>query len=322
MKKVFVTGVTGLLGTNLLNSLLGSGYHVIGFLRDKTRYVGIYHENLELIEGSLFDDIVHLLEDIDIVVHIAAETRHDLVDYDHYHMINRNATIQLFNCSVKCNVEKFIFISTANTMGFGSLNNLGNEASKSKEQYSSSFYAQSKLEAENYLLEHHDKMDVVILNPTFMLGAYDTKPSSGKIILMGWRKFFVFYPSGGKNFVHVKDVVYGIIRAFSHGENGERYLLANENMSYKEFYTRLNIITNQNPVMIQIPNLILKMMGKVGDLLRYMRIKTDLSSVNMGMLMTNNFYSNAKSIKELKVDYRLVDHSIKDAVNYFLSVNK
>lgn len=42
----------------------------------------------------------------------------------------------------------------------------------------------------------------------------------------------------------------------------------------------------------------------------------------MGMLMTLNYYSNAKSIKELKMSFKPVNDSTKDAVNYFLSLER
>ena len=58
-----------------------------------------------------------------------------------------------------------------------------------------------------------------------MLGAYDTKPSSGKIILMGLNKKLLFHPPGGKNFVHVRDVAKGLISCLEKGKNGERFVL-------------------------------------------------------------------------------------------------
>jgi hypothetical protein len=52
--------------------------------------------------------------------------------------------------------------------------------------------------AEDFLINHKDVMDIVIANPTFMLGAYDAKPSSGRIIMMAWRKSSSFTHRVGK----------------------------------------------------------------------------------------------------------------------------
>src|SRR5690554_7790587 len=74
MKRVFMTGITGLLGTNLANALLESNFYVTAIVRDPKRYVGKRTANLNLIEMGLFDDYDIYLNEIDYVVHIAAIT--------------------------------------------------------------------------------------------------------------------------------------------------------------------------------------------------------------------------------------------------------
>lgn len=319
MKKVFVTGANGLLGTNLINELLFKGYRVKGLLRDKTKYQGPEHENLELTEGNLTDNLASFLMDCDYVVHVAAVTSQSLLKYSDYRETNYDATVHLFNLAVQCNIKKFIFVSSVNTIGHGSRINPGSEEIEIRAPFDSCFYAMSKLEAENYLLQNNQKTEVIIVNPSFMLGGYDSKPSSGKIILMFWKKRILFYPPGGKNFVHVVDVADGIISSIERGVNGERYILANENLSYLEFIEKLNLQTKQNPVMIKIPGFVLIPFGYFGDILRFFRVRTSLSSVNTKILCVNNFYSNKKSVSELNLNYQTTDTAIKDAINYFIN---
>ena len=317
MKKIFITGLNGLLATNLSNDLLGNGVLVKGLIRNKLKFKGHNHKNLAIIQGDLFDELSPHLNGIDIVIHAAAETNQNLINYSDYRKTNYDATIQLFNTAIECHVKKFIFISTSSTLGYGSINNLGNEQQKIRFPFDNSLYTKSKLEAENYLLQNNDKIEVIIINPSFMLGPYDSKPSSGKIILMAWKKKIIFYPSGGKNFVHVKDASAGIINSLEKGKNGEKYLIANENLSYAEFFSKLNHLTNQNPIMIKIPKQLLIALGYFGDFLRMLNIKTNISSVNMKILCVNNFYSNDKSVTALNIKYRPVDFAIKDAIAYF-----
>jgi nucleoside-diphosphate-sugar epimerase len=134
---------------------------------------------------------------------------------------------------------------------------------------------------------------------------------------MGWKKKVIFYPPGGKNFVHVEDVANGIIRCIEKGMNGEKYILANENLSYKDFFIKLNQIAKQKSVMIKLPRTILIGIGFLGELLRSLGFKSSLSLVNMKMLCTNNFYSNKKSLTHLGMKYRPVEYAISDALNYF-----
>lgn len=306
-----------MLGIKLTHDLLDKGFIVKVLIRNTKSYKGQKHINLKLIPGNLFEDFTSVIKDIDLVIHIAAETIQNLTSYKDYRNINYNATVQLFHAAIRCKVKKFIFISTVNTIGYGSLDAPGTEQNCIRPPFSHSYYAKSKMNAENYMLQNKYKIDVSIINPTFMLGAYDTKPSSGKITLMGWQKRIIFYPPGGKNFVHVKDVSGGIINCMEKGKSGERYIMANENLTYREFFKRLNKITNQRPIMIQVPKPLLLLLGYLGDTMRFFKIKSSLSSVNMNILCISNYYSNKKSISQLNIEYQSIDVAISDAVNYF-----
>lgn len=317
MKTVFLTGISGLLGTNLAHQLLATGHKVIGLVRKKESYLGLNHPNLTLFEGSLFSDLTQVLKDVQIVVHAAAETRQCLKSYSQYYNINRNATILLYNTALFCNVEHFIYISTANTSGYGSSEQPGDENTPVKSPFDKSLYAKSKLEAERYLLCSANKMKVNILNPTFMIGAWDSKPSSGRIILMGWNKRIAFFPPGGKNFVHVEDVAKAVLRCIDYGKPGEKYIIAGDNLSYHEFFNKVVSISKQKTLLVRIPSSALTAIGYIGDFLRLIGIRTGICVNNMRILSVKNFYSNDKSVRQLGLDYMPADVAITDAINYF-----
>ncbi|WP_430811239.1 MULTISPECIES: NAD-dependent epimerase/dehydratase family protein [unclassified Carboxylicivirga] len=317
MKSVFVTGINGLLGTNLVNFLLKSGFKVFGLVRHINSYQGMQSEHLKIIRGTLFDDHTTVLSKVDYVIHIAAVTAQNILSETYYWRVNTNATKQLYQNAIKCNVKKFVFVSSANTIGYGSKEKPGSEEMSWRQPFCDSIYAQSKKLAENHVLSGKCRMKTIVVNPTFMLGAFDTKPSSGKIVLMAWKKKMVFYPPGGKNFVHVEDVAKGILYALQKGRNRNRYLLSNENLSYYEFFQKLNRVCQQKPVMVKVPKVILLALGHLGDFLRRANVATSLSSVNMRTLCINNYYTNHKSASELDLSYQPVDKAIEDAISYF-----
>mgnify|MGYP000689706787 CR=1 FL=1 len=135
-------------------------------------------------------------------------------------------------------IEKLIYIGTANTYGYGSLDALGDETKPMRYPHTQSLYAQSKAEAQKCIDDASSKINIATLSPTFMIGANDTKPSSGKLILAVLNKKIAFYPSGGKNVVAVNDVVHGIIKAFRLKESGRKLILANENLTYKTLFKK------------------------------------------------------------------------------------
>lgn len=317
MKKVFMTGITGLLGTNLANQLLYQGYHVTAIVRDPQKYFGNKTPNLQLVKMGLWDEYDIYLKDVDIVIHIAAVTATNLLRYTDYAKVNYDATIRLFEKSITTKVPKFIFVSTANTIGYGNLEMPGTETKKIKKPFDKLYYAQTKLQAEKYLIARRKDMDVTILNPTFMIGPYDSKPSSGKIILMGINKRIVFYPPGGKNFVPVKDVVEAIINSFAYGKSGERYLVGAENIPYRDFFERLNHIARQRPLLVPVPKLFMLTLGLLGSCLRFLHIRSNLSFHNMKALCIKSYYTNSKSRNELNLTYSSLDTAIVESVNYF-----
>lgn len=317
MKKVLVTGSNSLLGSNLIRELLYLNYSVKGLVRNPSSFLLPGHPNLELVQGSLSDDLRGHMDGCFSVIHVAGETSQNLLTYSEYQKTNVEGTLNLLHAAVDKKLERFIFVSTANTIGYKDDFNAGEELQPMKPPYDQSFYSLSKLEAEKRILDYSDRIDIIITNPTFMLGPYDTKPSSGKIILMGLNNRIIFHPPGGKNFVNARDVAKGLIQCLEKGKNGEKYLLSGENMSYREFFIKLNTLQNRNPILINLPKWSLMLLGYAGELLRSLKIKTSLSLVTMRILCVDNFYSNKKSKTELKLSYQSIEQGILEAVAYF-----
>lgn len=319
MAKVLITGANGLLATNIILVLLEKNYQVRGLLRDQNKYKGPEHPDIELTEGDITseDTVKSALAGCDFVIHVAALTAHDLSRYNPYLKVNVEATEMLLKASLEKNIKKFVYVSSANAFGFGTRDKPGHEQKPIKPPFSGSHYAKSKLEGQERTLKFKNHMDVSVVNPTFMIGPYDSKPSSGRIIIMGYRKKVIFCPPGGKNFVNVTDAARGTVKALEAGKNGETYLLSGENLTYKQFFKKLSGITESKPHIITLPHFILLTAGVLGSFMRLLGIKTQLSLTNMKMLCVKNFYSNEKARRELGVDFYPIDTGIKEAVKWF-----
>jgi dihydroflavonol-4-reductase len=115
---VLVTGANGLLATNTIIELLSQGYRIVGLLRDKRKFLLPAHIYLELIEGDLLDEelLDHAVQKCDCVIHIAAETRQSLINYNEYYNINVVCTERLIKAALKYKLKRFVFVSTANTI--------------------------------------------------------------------------------------------------------------------------------------------------------------------------------------------------------------
>lgn len=318
---VLVTGANSLLGANVISELLGNGYFVRGLVRKKSGYKGPQHVNLELVEGNFTDEecLGQVMPGCDAVIHIAADTSQSGRHYSRYYEVNVRGTRRLIQSAADHGVQRCVVVASANVFGYGSREIPGCELNEMCEPFASSYYARSKYEALQAAMSYKDRIEVVAVAPTFMLGAYDAKPSSGRIIKMGYGRKVAFCPPGGKNFVHVADAARGVVSALEKGANGETYLLCSENLSYKEFYKKLNGVTgNKGVVYITVPRLLLYIAGGLGSCLRALGVPTQVSLPNMRMLCVTGYYHNYKATRDLKVDFRPIEEAISDAVRWFV----
>ncbi|MCH4553618.1 NAD-dependent epimerase/dehydratase family protein [Aestuariibaculum lutulentum] len=318
---VLVTGASGLLGTNAVLELLTHGYQVVGLVRSKSRFKGGEHKNLRLIKGDLLNEktMERVIKGCDYVVHAASLTNPEILNYGEFQDVNIQGTKTIVQFAIIHKIKRIIYISTANVFGYGTLDDLGNELKAIKKPFSKSLYSKSKLEAQEFVLSKANDIEVVVLNPSFIIGAYDTKPTSGKLVLLGLNKRFVFHPPGGKSFICAQDVAKGIVKAITNGKNGEAYILSNENLSFKNFFKLLNEKQLTKAVLVEIPKVGLLFMGFIGDLLRRLQFKIPFSSNNMKILCASSFYSNVKAKKELGLTFSPIEKGLKEAVVWFIT---
>ena len=318
--KVLVTGANGLLGHNVVFELLKQQYSVRILVRS-TQNIHFDLEKIEVFEGNFTDykTLKQAASGCGAIIHIAAVTATNLLHYEDYRKINVDGSALLIKVANELNINRLVYVSTANTIGFGTERKLADESFNIEFPFSESFYAQSKVASEQLFIEASDKPNkhIEIINPTFMIGAFDTKPSSGKLILMGYKKRLMFAPKGGKNFVAVEAVAVSICNALVGGQNGERYLASGINLSFKEFYSLQMQVENYSQHIFELPSFILILTGKVGDLIRFLGIKTELCSMNLKQLMIREYYSNTKAKSELTLPETNIKIAIKEAIDWF-----
>jgi len=321
---VLVTGANGLLGHNVVLELLKRQHSV----RIIVRSTNDIHYNLDLVDvfkGNFthYESLKQAAKGYDAIIHIAAVTTTNLLHYEDYAKINVDGSAQVISVATELNINRIVYVSTANTIGFGSEQQPADESFQIEYPFSGSFYARSKVASEQLFVEASRLPDkhIVIINPTFMIGSYDPKPSSGKLILLGYKKRVMVIPKGGKNFVPVKDVTAVVCNALTLGKNGERYLASGANLTFNEFYKLQKQIENYQQHYIEIQDLVLILVGKVGDLVRKLGIKTELCSMNLSQLMIREYYSNRKAKAELDLAETDLKIAIKEAIDWFKSNN-
>ncbi len=319
--KALVTGSTGLLGANVVRQLLSNNYQVKVIIRE-TSNAGLLEElDLELMYGNITsaEDVADGALSCDAIIHIAADTYQHYTKLNEYQEVNVESVKHVIEAARIHNIKKVIYVSSAAVFGYGTKERPGSETEESKPPFCDSLYLRSKAAGQELILAAAAKTetDFIIVNPSFMLGAYDSKPSSGKIVMMSYNKHVVFVPPGGKNFIHVRDVAKGICNALEEGENGECYLLTNENLTYAEFFKIIGKSSGHKSLYLHIPASLLKFAGLLFSLLAKIGIKSSFNAINAKILCAGNYYSNSKAVKTLALPATPISEAVEDAVSWF-----
>lgn len=318
---ILLLGGNGLLGHNVLKLLLEQGHRVHVLIRKRESLLSHCFPNaatlLSTFEGSLLrdEDLSQAAQGCDAIINCAGATDMSMLRYDDYLPVNSRLCQRLVQLMAQTGITRLVHTSTANTIGYGSPDRLANEETPMQPPFSQSYYGCSKKEGEEALLHaaiQHPDWHIVILNPGFMVGPYDTKPSSGTLLLTGYRKPLMVSPKGGKSFVHVADVATAAVNALLMGKHGERYLLTGENLSLRQFYRLQAQVCHYRQLLVTLPNPLLAVAGWLGDLFRRCGVRTQLSSRNVRQLMVSEYYDCSRAQQELLMPQTPIAQAIAD----------
>lgn len=323
--RVLLTGANGLLGHNIILRLLEGGHEINAIVRNAKSLV-LSDERLKVFEGSFLDlsDLRKAAEGCDAVIHAAATTDMSLLHYSDFEKIIVHGSQTVIDVCNELGIKIVVYISSANTIGYGKAEKLATETEPMQSPFTESFYAKAKKQAEELFVGQSQRAEshVIIVNPTFMLGAYDTKPSSGAMLLAAHRKFVTVATKGGKNFVHVGDVAQAAVNALSMGRNGECYIAGNQNLTLRQLYQIQKKMSGYPKHILVLPTALAKCAGAFGDLLRLCHIPVSFSSVNIRQLCIREYYSTQKAVEELKMPQTPVETAVADSLVWFVAAGK
>lgn len=323
--KILVTGANGFLGTNLVRELIKAGLTVRAFVRPSAKLDSLKDLPCEIFRGDIISpgEVAEGLRECDAVIHSASTTSVKPLPFDYYKKVNVDATDNIIRQVLLQQNKRLVYVGTANAFAPGSKSHPGDER-KPFPLHLGNEYIKSKRMAQELVLKNvrQNNLNAVIVNPTFMIGPYDSKPSSGKLILMALKKGIQWCPPGGKNFVAVTDVAKGIHKALRLGKQGECYLLAGENLTYREFFAQVNDHVERKRITISVPLGLLFLGGVGGDVWnKVSERKIALSTGNVRLISLDNYYSAHKAKRELRFTPTPVMYAVKEAIEWFKKEN-
>ncbi|MBU0765212.1 MAG: NAD-dependent epimerase/dehydratase family protein [Bacteroidetes bacterium] len=324
--KVLVTGADGFLGSNVVRLLLKENYKVNAFVqkgRDLSTLNGL---DIAIFRGDLLDkkNIDRAIDGCDYLIHTAASTQLWPARSNTVRMVNINGTKNIMTAAVKARVGKIIYVGTANSFGSGTK---ADPADESYPRNSSKYkldYMDSKYMAQLYILNEikENNLPAVIVNPTMMIGSYDSASGFCAMIMAVLYKKSPGYSVGGRNYIYVKDVANGIVNALEKGKIGECYILGNQNLSYRQVFSEIASVTGVEPPKIKIPKGVVKTFGLFSSVKSAINNKPPVVSLPMARLACDdNYYSADKAVRELGLPQTPIRYAIKEAYQWLKDNN-
>jgi dihydroflavonol-4-reductase len=322
LERVLVTGADGFLGSNLVRRLLEEGYSVLAFTELERSTGTLDGLPVEAIRGDVLkvEDLIRAAEGCRCLVHAAASTAVWPTRSAFQDRLNILGTANAIEAALKTGLRRFIHVGTANSFEPGIKESPGVEGAISGNTRYGLGYIESKREAHRQVLEavRSRGLPGLVVAPCFMLGPYDSKPGSGRLILAAARGRIRGVPPGGRNYVHVRDVATGIVSALRLGKVGESYIAGHENLSYAELFELIAEVLGLPPPRLRVPRALILLLGLAGSAAGRLSGSAPALTYAMARICCDDHYfSPAKAVRELAMPQTPVRTAIEDAVRWF-----
>lgn len=323
MATALVTGGTGFVGAWIARTLLDEGHNVRILRRNSSSLDAIVDLSVEHFVGDL-DDIPSLeaaMQGVDWVFHVAAIAAYWRNDKDAIYRVNVDGTRNVFEVARKSNVERVIFTSSAAAVGWREDKFPSDEDTYFNLDPKLSPYAHSKFLAEVEAYRAIERgLDIVILNPSVVIGPGDLNQISGSLVIEIAKENVPFMPmQGGITLIDVRDVAKAHVAAAQRGRTGERYLLGAVNMTHKAFFGVIGQIVNKPLPKTPAPAPLIDIAASLVDIGRQLNIPIpgDAEGGQLRMSKREIFFDCSKAWRELHEPEIDVYESVLDTYTWY-----
>jgi len=225
---IVVTGAAGHVGGNLVRALLARGRPTRALVHhDRRALKGLDVETVPADVCDL-DSLYRAFEGAEVVYHVAALISLSMGDWSRLEAVNVIGTRNVVEACLRCGVRRLVHFSSIHALVQEPLDVPVDELRPLVESRRSPPYDRSKAAGEREVRRGIERgLDAVIVNPTGMIGPYDYRPSHfGQVLLALGQRRLPALVQGGFDWVDVRDVVAGAMRAEECAPAGAKYLLS------------------------------------------------------------------------------------------------
>ncbi|KAG4089429.1 putative dihydroflavonol 4-reductase [Neocallimastix lanati (nom. inval.)] len=322
-----ITGAAGFLGGTVARKLVESGKRVRAFVLPNDKGTKYLPEQIEIIEGDLCDmeslqKLFDIPEEFDFVcLHIASIVTVDPSFNQKIIDVNVGGTKKIIEMCKSPKCRKLIYCSST-----GALKELP-KGEKIKEQESFNpddvigCYSQSKAMATQAVIDavKNDGLKACVVFPSGILGPVDYAiGETTKTQLQILKGELPAGIDGSFNLCDVRDLADGIISAIEKGRVGESYILANDEVTFRDFVNLLTEEAGIQPIKTFLPIWLSKVMATTMEISsKITGGKPVMTRFSIYNLARNNDYDCSKAKKELGYKTRSYKETIRDEIQWY-----
>lgn len=329
-KRVVITGASGHIGYHVALQLLELGFDTTLLIRKENQNIFLLKNKgakihiANLLSPNSYESI---LENCDALFHIASENTTDTSDEKRVIQNTFELSKVVIDAAINKNVKTIIYTSSVVVLGRSSNPSiLINENNKAG--YLESPYVKGKFLAEEYCdkLIAENKADIRRLYPSWVVGDNDLKLTPPhKIIKDYYLKGQKFYFSGGISVASVNEVAKAHIDAWLIGKPNSKYVVAGNNISFKEFYSTLAKYCGHKAPSIFLPKGFIYLGAIAAKIILGKKSPVDPKYIKT-VIGNFSWYDSQKAKAELNYSIPTIDKILSEAIaetqKKILGVNK
>lgn len=321
-KPVLVAGASGFVGSHTTRLLANSGRKVRVLVRKSSNTEAFRDLPVEIYHGDVLDpqSLRNAMQGCGSVFYSVVDARFWLTDIAPIYRNNVDGLVNAMDAALECGIQRFIFTSTMGTLGINPHGPVTEDIPFNWLDKAPP-YIRARLAAENKFLSYCREKNLpgvaLCIANTYGPEDYQPTPHNGALwnTASGKMKFIV---DAGAPTVDIRDAAQAAVLAEQYGRVGERYIIANEYISNRDFYTlATNACGNPPPKVIPhwvaytvalISESVCKLLGKKDYI-----VSTD--AVYLGDVFKQMDSSKART--ELHWNPRPIAETVRDAVAWF-----
>jgi len=320
-KRILITGGTGFLGTHIVRQMLDAGAKNLRVMASRVP-TWMTDGGVEAVEGSVTntDDLARACANVSAIFHLAGKVSRDNDDAAAMNKIHLQGTRLLCDAAKEAGVTTMLLASSSGTIAVSETEEIFDETFPppvdllTRWSYYASKYYQERAALADF---DGDGRRLVILNPSLLLGPGDERLSSTKPVLDFLAGKIPYSPGGGLSFVDARDTAAAFIAALDKGQHQEKYLLGAANLTFSDFFGRLERLSGVSAPRMRVPKA-LAMTGStiINSLFKNWNKPSPIQPNEVEQAECFWYFDSAKAQEELGFSPRDPQETLQDTIQY------